>query len=107
MARTSARVLGMRRLLALDAVYPVIWETMLVRDSNHNYPLCPDDIKHLVWKTIQYKTPHRPDLNLPGKRTLLNQPGSRFRLMLERLAQSLLQSIVKALCLSQFVTGKR
>ena len=80
---------------------------MLVGDGNHDYLLCPGDVKHLVRKTIKNKTPHRLDLDLPSERTFLNELGSRLRLALKRLSQPLLLPIVKALCLCQLVARKR
>jgi len=80
---------------------------MLVCDGNHDYPLYPDDVKHLVRKTIKNKTPHWLDLDLPGKRAFLNESGSRLRLALKRLSQPLLLPIVKAFCLCQLVARKR
>ncbi len=46
------------------------------------------------------------DLNLPGKRTFLNQSGNGLRLTLKRFTQSLLLPIVKTLRLSQFIARK-
>jgi hypothetical protein len=43
---------------------------MLVRDGNYDSSLFPDDVKHLVWETVKYKTPHGFDFDLPGKRTI-------------------------------------
>ena len=80
---------------------------MLVRDGNHDYPLCPDDVKHLVRKAIKNKTPHWLYLDLPSERAFLNELGSRLRLALKRLSQPLLLPIVKALCLYQLVARKR
>ena len=80
---------------------------MLVRDGNHDYPLYPDDVKHLVRKTVKYKTPHWLDLDLPSERTFQYEPDSRMRLALKRLSQPLLLTIVKAFCLCQLVARKR
>jgi hypothetical protein len=59
---------------------------MLVRDGNYDSSLFPDDVKHLVWETVKYKTPHGFDFDLPGKRTIPYQSGCGFRLALKRFA---------------------
>ena len=63
-----------------DAINPVIRLAMLVRDGNHDYPLYPDDVKHLVRKTIKYKTSYWLDFDLPSERAFLNELG-RFILL--------------------------
>ena len=76
---------------------------MLMSYGDHDYPLCPDDVKHLVWEAVEYKASHQLNINLPGKRSFSNQPCSGFRLALKRLTQSLLLTIVEALGFYQFV----
>src|SRR3989338_4919505 len=88
------------------AINPVIRLAMLVCDGNHDCPLYPDDVKHLVRKTIKYKTSYWLDFDLPSERAFLNEPSSRLRLVLKRLSQPLLLPIVKALCLCQLVARK-
>lgn len=90
-----------------DKFDPVIRLAMLMCDCNHDYLLCPDDVKHLVRKTVKYKTPYWLDLYLPSEWTFQYESGSRMRLALKRLSQTLLLPIVKALCLCQFVARKR